>query len=115
MWAPRFRGTDRISEDSLLTGRGNIPGGKACEIQRIGTDGSGRRSAGEGAKRSGWEASGGLLNRSEPLIIVLCISTHEAMVGEAVVGVVPDDDVVQDLDHEQAGRPDEIAGKTLVF
>ena len=40
---------------------------------------------------------------------------NQTVVGEAVIGVVADDHVVQDLDHQELAGPHEISGQFSIF
>ena len=63
---------------------------------------------------------GGVESRGKGRLFELAVELRqvvldEALVGEAVVGVVADDHVVQDLDGEEPGRPDQLPGEALVL
>jgi len=56
-----------------------------------------------------------MLRSIHPLLELREEALDETIVCKAIIGVVPDDNVIQDLDRQKLCRPGEIPGETLVL
>jgi len=56
-----------------------------------------------------------ILRQVKALFVFVCETFYEAVVRKTVIGVIPDDDVIKDLDHQEFCGPDKIPCEPFVL